>query len=223
LQASPEVQHGCVALPHAVAVWQVPDWQVPSEQVLPPQHAWPRAPHAWQVPDWQTPEVHVVPPQHASPMPPHERQVPDWQLADPRHAVPLVQHAWFRLPQLAAVWQVPLVHEPWLHTLPAQHGWLSPPQATQLFDWQVFPAWQAEPLVQQAWPVAPQLAPPVRQVPLVHVKPDSHEVPPQQVKPSLPQQKPRASQVGAVPQVVFETQPGRHTGTPEVPALVSQT
>ena len=32
--------------------------------------------------------------------------------------------------------QVPPLQVPWLQTFEAQHGWLMPPHAVQLFDWQ---------------------------------------------------------------------------------------
>jgi hypothetical protein len=110
---------------------------------------------------------------------------------------------------------VPLVQVPWVQAFEAQQGWLSPPHAAQLPDWQRLPAWHWVPLVQHACPVAPHavqvpdwqrfpawhwvplvqhacpVAPQawaVRQLPLWQVLPASQVEPSQQAKPLTPQQ-----------------------------------
>ena len=123
---------------------------------------------------------------------------------------------------VAVVWQVPLMQVPWLHTFEAQHGWLSALHAVQVFDWQtVWPRHEGA-VPQQAWPALPQAAA-AWQLPLVQVLPAWQVLPSQHTKPETPQQKPRESQVGAAPHMVLEVQPGKQTGTPEVPAFASQT
>jgi hypothetical protein len=116
--------------------------------------------------------------------------------------------------------QVPLWQEPAVHTLPLQQGWFSPPHATQLAPEQTVCPWQVLPL-QQACPTPPQLA--LTQYPLVQALEAGQLVPSQHAAPTAPQQKPRESQVGAPLQVKLVTQPGKHTGTPEVSALWSHT
>jgi hypothetical protein len=123
---------------------------------------------------------------------------------------------------LAVVWQVPAMHVPWLQTFEAQQGWLSAPHAVQLFDWQTVCPRHAGAVAQQVWPALPHAAA-GWQLPLVQVFPAWQVLLSQHTNPATPQQKPRESQVGAVPHMVLEVQPGKQTGTPEVPAFASQT
>jgi hypothetical protein len=75
--------------------------------------------------------------------------------------------------------------------------------------------------LQHACPTPPQLA--LAQYPLVQVLEAGQVLPSQQAAPTAPQQKPRESQVGAPAQLRLVTHAGKHTGTPEVSALWSQT
>jgi hypothetical protein len=84
----------------------------------------------------------------AHPPAPAPRHSPPWHWLWAVHGPPVGCSVWF--------WQVPEVHVPELQVLPLQHGWPTVPHATQTFDWHTLLPVHAGPVVQQAWPTAPQ-------------------------------------------------------------------
>jgi hypothetical protein len=134
-------------------------------------------------------------------------QVPLWHSRPVRHGCPVVQQAWPSPPQVG-VWHVPPLQVP-------AHGLPQPPQLrgsvavlTQELLQHV-PLVHAVPVVQHAWPMAPQVPAVVWHVPPVQVRPALQAVPLQHASWAPPQ-------TGAVSQV-----PPVHT-RPEAQALLAQ-
>src|SRR5579883_3050661 len=127
-------QHGCPCPPHWTHVLEPLHTSFAPHALPCVQQGWVKPPHATQLPPVQfAPALHMLPAQHGSPATPHVTQLPpEHTSVAPVQDAPDVQQASPCRPQWTHMLD-PLQISLTPHALPeVQHGWPTPPQATQL-------------------------------------------------------------------------------------------